>query len=110
MDGELCDGPVHSGMRHGNTFDPPAQLWTGGFTEQQALGFAGKQSGDDGQDEADRDGSDTIQNRCFEPLAGGGTNKGDGEAHKRGAVLEQNGEGGRVLALSDRPEPASVPL
>ena len=75
--------------------------WT---TDQQPLGLARQQNRRYGQHQTDQDRGDAIEDRQVKAQRKESAGKGDQQAEQRRAILEQNHEGGRILAGLDRRE------
>ncbi len=71
------------------------------LTHQQAFGFAGEQEGGDGQHAGDAQRGHAIQDRHLQQLRGEQADQREAQAEQGGAVFQQHGERGGVLAAAE---------
>ncbi|MNN71487.1 hypothetical protein D3C81_1874290 [compost metagenome] len=76
----------------------------GRLTDQQALGLAREQERRQRQHTGNAQRGDPIQHRHLQQLRGQQSDQGKAEAEQGGTVFQQHGEGGRILAATERLE------
>ena len=98
------------GIRVDDRAHPRDDRRIGALADQQPLGLAREQGGDQRQHQADRDRGDAVDPRILPGMARPDADSGDGEPRQRRRILEQHDESGRVLRLSHRLPPARAAI
>ena len=110
VDGEEAVRTLDPGLAAHDRADGVRDLRLRGLADEQALALAAEERGHQGEQDPDRDGSDTIEDGTVEDLRRHRPRQRDEQAEDGRAVLEQDHERRRVLAPPRRLQEALLAL
>ena len=101
LHGEGAVSPGDRTLRAGDAQDRLVEPVVRPLPDQQALALAGEQGGDNGENDADQDRANAVEDRRPKLDRGAGRQRRDHDTDQRRAVLEQHHKGRRVLAPAE---------
>src|SRR5579885_2459586 len=101
MNGEHAVGALQRRILLRDLQDGGLERRRGRLADEQALGLPPDEDRRRGQHQPDADRRQAVELGFAGLLGREDAEEGDGDAQERGAVLEENGEGGRILAAAD---------